>query len=333
VAAEIKPAYLIAGSDAAKVDSALARLRGRALREGGEGALESFSPPAGQGPPDADALVAAIPALTLITSRRYLLADSVERWNPKQVESVAEGLTALPPETTVVLVAREDPPKVKAPKKLADAVEKAGGEVLSFGAPANRALPGWIATEARRRGFEIEPDAARILIDRMGAGTVRLTNEIDRLALWAGDGGTVTATDLESMIADTSEAMVWGLSDAIVERRAASAVRIAERLTAQSESLPGIIYAVANRLRKAHQAASELEAGRSASEVQKRLGMSPFAAKMVVRSVASTSPGELRAASCALADLEWWTRGGAEYPETTALSLAVRRAAGSGAGR
>jgi hypothetical protein len=110
-------------------------------------------------------------------------------------------------------------------------------------------------------------------------------------------------------------------------------VQIAERLTAQSESLPGIVYAVANRLRKAHQAASELEAGRPASEVQKGLGMSPFAAKMVVRSVASTSPGELRAASCALADLEWWTRGGAEYPETTALSLAVRRAAGSGARR
>jgi DNA polymerase-3 subunit delta len=331
MSAEIKPAYLIAGSDDAKVDAALARLRARALREGGEGALESFSPADGQGAPDADGLAAAVPALSLIAARRYLLADRVERWNAKQVDLVVDALAALPPETTVVLVAREQPPKVKVPKKLGPAVEGAGGEVLAFDAPAARALPRWIAEEARRRGFEIEGDAARLLVDRMGTATVRLANELDRLALWAGDGGVVRVEDLERMVADTSEAMVWGLSDAIVERRPAAAVRIAERLSSQGEALPSIVYAVAGRLRKAHQAATELEAGRSPREVQAGLRMSPYAAKMVVKGVRSTSPGQIRAATCALADLEWWSRGGAEYAETAALTLAVRRAAGSGA--
>ncbi len=330
---EMKPAYLIAGSDDAKVSATLARLRERALREGGEGALETFGPADGQGAPDAEGLIAAIPALSLIVSRRYLLADRVERWNAKQVEAVVEALAALPPETTIVFVAREEPPKVKAPKKLAAGVEAVGGDVLSFGALTARALPKWIADEAARRGFEIEPDAARLLIDRMGTGTVRLENELDRLSLWAGDGGRVTTEDLESMVSDTSEAMVWTLSDAVVERRAGTAVRVAEQLTAQSESLPSIVYAVANRLRNAHQAASELEAGRPARDVQSGLKMSPYAAKMVVRSAQSTSPGALRAATCALADLEWWSRGGAEYADTTALTLAVRRAAGSGAAR
>jgi hypothetical protein len=31
-----------------------------------------------------------------------------------------------------------------------------------------------------------------------------------------------------------------------------------------------------------------------------------------------------------VADLEWWTRGGSDYPEPVALTLAVRRAAGGG---
>jgi len=61
--------------------------------------------------------------------------------------------------------------------------------------------------------------------------------------------------------------------------------------------------------------------------------MSPYAAKMVVKSLSATSLGDLRSASCALADLEWWSRGGAEYTESTALTLAVRRAARSGGGR
>jgi DNA polymerase-3 subunit delta len=327
--AEIKPAYLIAGSDDAKVDAALARLRERALREGGAGALESFGPSDGTGSPDADGLIAAIPAMSLIVSRRYLLADRVERWSAKQAGAVAEALGALPPETTVVLAAREDPPKVKAPKKLADAVGRAGGEVVSYDAPRGRRLPSWVAEEAGRRGFEIDADAARLLIDRMGRGTVRLANELDRLALWAGEGGRVQVADLEAMVADTSEAMVWSLSDAVVERRDGDATRFAERLATQGESLPGIVYGVAGRLRRAHWAASQLEAGRPPGDVQGGLGMSPYAAKMLMRSVRETSPGQIRAAACALADLEWWSRGGAEYGDATALTLAVRRAARS----
>ena len=64
---QIKPAYLIAGTDEAKIDAAVARLRARAEEEGGPGALELFSAPAGStGGPDADALVAAIPAMSLM---------------------------------------------------------------------------------------------------------------------------------------------------------------------------------------------------------------------------------------------------------------------------
>jgi DNA polymerase-3 subunit delta len=328
--AEIKPAYLIAGSDDAKVDAALARLRERALREGGPGALEAFAPADSRGAPDAEGLLAAIPAMSLISSRRYLLADQVERWSAKQVGAVAEGLVTLPPETTVVLTAREEPPKVKAPKKLVDAVEAAGGEVIRYQAPRGRELPRWIVEEARRRDFEIEPEAARLLVERMGAGTVRLANELDRLALWSGEGGKVSLADLELMVTDTSEAMVWALSDAVLERRAGDAVRLAERLSSQGGSLTGVVYGLAGRLRRGHRAATEVAAGRPAGEVQAGLGMSPYAAKMLLKSVRGTSPGEIRAATCALADLEWWSRGGAEYEERAALTLAMRRAAGAG---
>ncbi len=86
--AAIKPAYLIAGTDEGKIDAALSRLRARAEREGGPGALESFAPSAGGQAPDADALIAAIPSMSLMASRRYLLADGVERWTAKQAEAV-----------------------------------------------------------------------------------------------------------------------------------------------------------------------------------------------------------------------------------------------------
>ncbi|TMK73387.1 MAG: hypothetical protein E6G48_05520 [Actinobacteria bacterium] len=93
-----------------------------------------------------------------------------------------------------------------------------------------------------------------------------------------------------------------------------------------------LVYQAARRLREAHAALLELEAGSSQGEVEARLRMHPYAAKMLMRRLRGASPADLRAATCAVADLEWWTRGGSEYPDDVALTLAVRRAAGAGAG-
>ena len=321
--AELAPAYLLAGDDQAKLDAALTALRARAEREGGPGALESFS---GDGPPDADGLLAAVPALSLTASRRYLLADGVERWTAAQAKPVIAALGSLPPDLTVVLVAREAPPKVRAPRGLEDAVEAAGGEVRRYTAPRARDLPGRLVADARRRGFTLEPDAARQLVDRLGDSTTRLRNELDRLALWAGEGGSVSAKDLDAMVADTSEEVVWALSDALVDRDRAAAAAAAARLTAQGEPVTPLIYQAAKRLREARLACAGLEAGRSAKELEGSLPMHPYAAKMLLRRVRNTDQPALRAATCAIADLEWWTRGGSDYPDDVALALAVARA-------
>ena len=37
--------------------------------------------------PDHEALLTAIPAMSLMDSRRYLLADGVERWRDRQLEA------------------------------------------------------------------------------------------------------------------------------------------------------------------------------------------------------------------------------------------------------
>ena len=327
---EIAPAYLIAGTDEAKIDAALGRLRARAEAEGGAGALEDFSPPPGSGAaPDAEALAAAVPAMSLIASRRYLLAAGVERWSAKQAAPVIAALANLPPELTVVLVAREEPPKVRAPKKLGEAIEAAGGKVLAYEAPKARQLPSWLRAEARRRGFELDQDAAALLVERLGEGTTRLASELDRLATWADPGATVSRADLERMVADTSEEASWALSDAILDRDPAAALAVTERLSDQGASVTPIVYAVAKRLREANLALEQLEAGRAPAEVEAALPMHPYAAKLLVRRIRGKTPAEVRRATCAIADLEWWTRGGADYPEALALTLAVRRAAGA----
>jgi DNA polymerase III subunit delta len=286
--AEMGPLYLIGGTDQAKIDATRARLRARAEREGGAAALEVFEPGEGKGAPDHEALLAAIPALSLTESRRYLLADGVERWRDRQQGDVAAALVSLPPDLTVVLIAR-----AAAPATLAKAVREAGGEVYEFEAPRPRQLPRALVADARRLGFRLDPAAARMLVERMGTSPVRLGNELARLAIWAGEGGEVGAADLEEMVADSSETVVWSLADALEARSPAAALAAAERLLAQGENVTGLVYALASRLRRSRR--------------------------------------EHGAATIALADLEVWCRGGSDYGDELALTLALRRAAGAAA--
>jgi DNA polymerase-3 subunit delta len=316
--------YLIAGTDQAKIDATRARLRARAEGDGGVGALEVFEPSEGRGAPDHEALLAGILAMSLTETRRYLLADGVERWRDKQLDGVVSALTALPPDLTVVLIAR-----AKAPPKLSKAVKAAGGEIHEFEAPKARDMPPLLVGEAKRLGFALEPAAARMLVDRMGANSVRLHNELERLALWTGEGGQVGAADLEAMVSDTSEAAVWALSDALLERDPAKATSIAERLISQGENVTGLIYGLASRLRKACAAATQLEEGVPPKQVESSLGMHPYAARQLVARLARTSLDDLYEATIALADLEVWCRGGTDYGDELALTLALRKAAGT----
>ena len=273
--------------------------------------------------------------MSLMASRRYLLADGVERWTAKQAEPVIAALGALPPGPDGGAgrargLAEDQGARRGSPRRW----RRAGGEVLRYRRPGRASCRrGW-SPRRSQRGFRLEPDAARLLVERMGEGTLRLANELERLALWAGPEGEVDVDDLEAMVADTSEEAVWTLSDAIVARDPAAADRAppsgwsprARRVTAAR--LSG-----RPRLREAHAArAASWRRGRPQGEVEARLTMHPYAAKMLVRRLAGASPADLRAATCALADLEWWTRGGSDYPDDVALTLAVRRAAGAGAG-
>ena len=130
------------------------------------------------------------------------------------------------------------------------------------------------------------------------------------------------------MTIDTSERIGWTLGDAIVSRDPDRSVATADELIEQGEAVTPLIYGMASRLRSAYAAAAAIDAGTPASQIETELPMAPYPAKMLVRSVQGVDSAELSEAIGAVADLEWWTRGGSDYDDEVALTLAVRRAAG-----
>ena len=96
--------------------------------------------------------------------------------------------------------------------------------IEELSAPDAHQLPGWIAKTARREGIAIEGRAVQMLAIYVGPHLSRLSLEMEKLRCYA-DRRSITANDVQLLVSDTSEALIWDLTDAIGQRDGRKAMR------------------------------------------------------------------------------------------------------------
>jgi DNA polymerase-3 subunit delta len=318
--ADLKPVYLITGDDDAKIDVWRARVRKRADEERGPGGLEAFDAAASD-PPE---VAAALATLSFDTGTRYLLVDQVQSWKPAQLEPLAEALVSLPPETVLVLIARG-----KAPKQLASAVKKAGGEERDYAAPKPWQLPKWAIERAAEEGVQLDPETAKELVSVVGPSQQRLAREIEKLALAVHPATRIGLEDVDRFASGDTAPGAYDLADALAAGDRSEALAIAERIAAQEGKPGGLVWAIARRLREVHRAAALLEAGMPEQKVGQAVTRQPWLAKKIVARAKKADRETLEQALCVLAEAEIEFRGGSDLAldEDSAFSLALTRAA------
>jgi len=320
-----KPAYLIHGDDHGRIAERRARLRAVAESETGVGGVEMFEGETAT----AEAVVAALSAMTFALGRRFLIVDGVERWKAAEAAEVAAVLAHLPPDTTVAFFAREEG-RTKVPAALVEAVEKAGGDVRAEGTVKPWELPKWVVARAAEQGIDIHPSAAKALVQHVGDRQQRLLRETEKLALELGPETRIELEHVEAIAAQSAERKVWTLADALLAGDGAAATRAYLALRDQGERVGGLLYAMVRRMRDGLDVATRLEAGESPSDVRRSLRMPSRAAEAFLKDVQRTDSARLRAAIGLFADLELASRGGGHRPlteDTLALDAIARIAA------
>jgi len=320
-----KPAYLIHGDDHGRIAERRARLR--ALAESGSGAegLELF-----EGERSTPELVASsLSMMTFALGRRFLIVDGVERWKDKELEPLEAALGAMPPDTTVAFFAREDN-RAKVPPRLVEAVRGAGGDISAEDSVKPWELPKWVIAQGRQLGLELDPDAARALVSQVGERQQRLLRELEKLALWRGEGGQISGEDVEELSSRSAERRAWSLADALLGSDPGAAARLYLSLREQGERLPSLIYWMAQRLRQGLEVAEALEAGESTAQVRRRLRMPSKAADRLIADARQRGVERLKRGVEEIADLEVASRGGGTgaASEDTAALRAISRIAG-----
>jgi len=302
---ELKPVYLLTGSDRPKIALALQRLRARI----GEEATEHLRAPEASG---ADA-VAACNALGLFGGEaRLVIVEAVETWKAADAKEVESYLAAPAPATVLALVGDG----VKLDSALAKTAKKAEG-LLSYEVQKKQ-VPEWVAEQFARLGVTADRDACRALVEAVGDDLGDLASEIQKLATWAGDE-PVTRDAVGRLAVGRAETPIFALSDSWGNRDVGATLRAAESLLERSHrprsgELIRLVASLVSHVGRVRKVARLVDEGVRPRDAAGQLKLHPFVAEKAGKQAAAFSADELAHATVRLAELDAGTKGGSRLP-------------------
>jgi DNA polymerase-3 subunit delta len=175
-------------------------------------------------------LVAAVRTLPMMAPRRIVVVAQAEALLAPKRESEAatralDALEALfkepDPQTVLVLVACGVDKRGRMYRLLQKHATIVVCGAIEDLADAER----WVRTRAASAGAELEPAAARLLVQRAGLDVKRLRAELDRLLLYALGQTTITAADAREVAGPAALQDDWALTNAIEAGDAAQALK------------------------------------------------------------------------------------------------------------
>ncbi|MBX3054379.1 MAG: DNA polymerase III subunit delta [Caldilineaceae bacterium] len=107
---------------------------------------------------------------------------------------------------------------------LADLIASGRAVLEEMGTPDARQLNGWIMRAAKEEKIGIDGQAVQMLANFVGPNLRQLSNELQKLAAYAG-GRTISGADVKLMVSDSSEGLIWDLTDALSQRDGRKAMR------------------------------------------------------------------------------------------------------------
>ncbi len=112
----------------------------------------------------------------------------------------------------------------------------------------------WAVATAQDAGLRLEPDAARELVDALGADMMLVSSELEKLLLYADGRGKITLGDVETMVLGAKQRSLYELTDAISARDRVRALALLHGLLASSDagedSAIGHLYMLARTFRQ-----------------------------------------------------------------------------------
>jgi len=262
------------------------------------------------------------PHQVVIVERVEAIDDLGEDARESAIETLKNYLADPAPFTVLVLEASVLDGRKGLSRLLA---EKAVKVTLAMDSEQAAALA---VSSAKEFGVELEPRAARLLVEAVNSEPARIRVEIEKLSLYAQAKGKISANDVEELVVSARKFTVWEMGDLLVESRTDAALLFLDGLLRDGEQPPMLVGALAWMYRKLIEA-REIPPRMNKFQAARQLQMNPDSAERAMSQSRRFSIRQLTAGLAALADADSLLKSGVANPRASMEFLVTRLAAPS----
>ncbi|MBR4360481.1 MAG: DNA polymerase III subunit delta [Clostridia bacterium] len=307
---EILPCYLFEGEEEYTKASALKALRKRVA----EGAFAAMNDTRLTDPPP-DALIAAAETLPFMSEKRFLeIRDSAmlqtgkakEYDEDSAVRQLDSYLSQLPDTVCMVFYVHG---KADGRKKLYQILKKKA-QIVAFDPLDDRELIQWIAQNLRLQGKKISVAACQRMWFSAGRDLTLLSNEIGKLAAYAGDREEITEEDVQAICRQSTEYRVFDMADALLSGQGARALSMLEALLREGEERMMMLPLLGRQCRQMLYARALYAAGKQPGDIAARLGVPPFAVRKTLDAARKYTLAQLGDMARLCLDTEYQVKSG-----------------------
>lgn len=171
-------------------------------------------------------------------------------------------------------------------------------------------LKGWIRDRAALNGIRIDEDAIELLLTLSGTNLFMLTTEVDKLALYGGQGKNIDAGTVEKLVSRSLEQNIFVLVDKIVHRQIDEAFRIYYDLLKQNEEPIKILSIISGQFRLIYQVKELARRGYGQAQIAGYLKVHPFRVKLAAGHAKMFKDEELTEIMKRLAEADYQAKTG-----------------------
>jgi DNA polymerase-3 subunit delta len=227
-------------------------------------------------------------------------------------------LGSVPDTTVLILVERGGVAKNNALLKAASRY----GKVEEYLPPKGAALERWIANHGKELGVKVTPGAQAALASSM-PDPQGLANELEKLALYVGEGGTVDERALRAISSASRQEDVFEMTSAVARRDTKGALLQLQRLLEGGTAPEGILPVLAWQVRTLMQVRDMIDRKVPESYMAERAGMSDFVVRKTLGQARQFSMAKLLQIHSRLLELDHAVKTGRAEADLSLDALVV----------
>ncbi len=183
--------------------------------------------------------------LPMFASHQIVMIRGLEKIKDANLTRLVGYLKNPSPFTTLIFVGGEIDRRKKIYQVLLDSTM-----AVELEAPKEQELRDWAAAKMKAAGYKMDADAMDFLMEMLGSDSGRLSQEVEKLILLAGEERQISMGRVSESVGFSREHTVFEFLNAVAAQDKKKALRLLEEMISDPGEVPGVLALLARQLRQ-----------------------------------------------------------------------------------